>query len=184
MAGTQLWQRRAKARREWRKLKLFVGRSEPLTNLKYTELYHRLFDQKGNKFVCDGEGTATDKLDDHSFYNILPDRRHRLHVRRRHDRAGLEQRGWPAPTRHIRSTVTEGLGRALSRLTQPVHRPWSPSGRRWGSEVPVSRPRSWPSAAARQSTAGSCSRLGEEYRPAPSTRGRRRPSTWQPWLKP
>ena len=53
-----------------------------------------------------------------------------------------------APTRHTRSTVTEGLGRALARLTQPVHRPWSPSGRR-GSEVPVSRPRSWPSAAAR-----------------------------------
>ena len=25
------------------------------------------------------------------------------------DRAGLEQRGWPAPTRHTRSTVTEGL---------------------------------------------------------------------------
>ena len=25
----------------------------------------------------------------------------------------------------------------------------APSGRRWGSEVPVSRPRSWPSAAAR-----------------------------------
>ena len=61
----------AKARREWRKLKFFVGRSEPLTNLKYTELYHRLFDQKGNKFVCDGEGTTTDRLDDHSFYNIL-----------------------------------------------------------------------------------------------------------------
>ena len=45
--------------------------------------------------------------------------------------------------------MTEGLGRALSRLTQPVHRPRSPSGRRRGSEVPVSRPRSWPSAAAR-----------------------------------
>ena len=28
----------------------------------------------------------------------------------------------------------------------------------------------------------SCGRLGEEYRPAPSTRGRRHPSTWQPWL--
>ena len=28
----------------------------------------------------------------------------------------------------------------------------------------------------------SCGRLGEEYRPAPSTRDRRRPSTWQPWL--
>eukprot|EP00964_Phaeocystis_antarctica_P150437 scaffold117849_cov115-Phaeocystis_antarctica.AAC.2 len=26
----------------------------------------------------------------------------------------------------------DGLGHALSRLTQPVHRPWSPSGRRWG----------------------------------------------------
>eukprot|EP00964_Phaeocystis_antarctica_P043607 scaffold25028_cov60-Phaeocystis_antarctica.AAC.4 len=35
------------------------------------------------------------------------------------DRAGLEQRGWPAPTRHTRSTVTEGLGRALARPTQP-----------------------------------------------------------------
>ena len=65
------------------------------------------------------------------------------------DRAGLEQRGWPAPTRHTRSTVTEGLGRALARPTQPVHRPWSPSGRRRGSEVPVSRPRAWRSAAAR-----------------------------------
>ena len=65
------------------------------------------------------------------------------------DRAGLEQRGWPAPTRHTRSTVTEGLGRALARPTQPVHRPWSPSGRRRGSEVPVPRPRAWRSAAAR-----------------------------------
>ena len=64
-------------------------------------------------------------------------------------RQGLEQRGWPAPTRHTRSTVTEGLGRALSRPTQPVHRPWSPSGRRRGSEVPVPRPRAWRSAAAR-----------------------------------
>eukprot|EP00964_Phaeocystis_antarctica_P157877 scaffold128275_cov27-Phaeocystis_antarctica.AAC.3 len=35
------------------------------------------------------------------------------------DRAGLEQRGWPAPTRHAGSTVTDGLGRALVRLTQP-----------------------------------------------------------------
>ena len=57
--------------------------------------------------------------------------------------------GWPAPTRHTRSTVTEGLGRALARPTQPVHRPWSPSGRRRGSEVPVPRPRAWRSAAAR-----------------------------------
>jgi len=45
--------------------------------------------------------------------------------------------------------VTEGLGRALARPTQPVHRPWSPSGRRRGSEVPVPRPRAWRSAAAR-----------------------------------
>merc|ERR1712166_148889 len=65
------------------------------------------------------------------------------------DRARLEQRGWPAPTRHTRSTVTEGIGRALARPTQPVHRPWSPSGRRRGSEVPVPRPRAWRSAAAR-----------------------------------
>eukprot|EP00964_Phaeocystis_antarctica_P021581 scaffold11994_cov85-Phaeocystis_antarctica.AAC.1 len=36
---------------------------------------------------------------------------------------------------------------AYARLTQPVHRPWSPFGRRWGSEVPVSRPRAWRSAA-------------------------------------
>ena len=50
-------------------------------------------------------------------------------------------------------------GRALSRPTQPVHRPWSPSGRRWGSEVPVSRPRSWPSAAARlPAAAAGCSK--------------------------
>jgi len=45
--------------------------------------------------------------------------------------------------------VTEGLGRALAWLTQPIHRPWSPSGRRRGSEVPVPRPRAWRSAAAR-----------------------------------
>ena len=45
--------------------------------------------------------------------------------------------------------MTEGLGRALARPTQPVHRPWSPSGRRRGSEVPVPRPRAWRSAAER-----------------------------------
>ena len=45
--------------------------------------------------------------------------------------------------------MTEGLGRALARPTQPVHRPWSPSGHRRGSEVPVPRPRAWRSAAAR-----------------------------------
>ena len=37
-------------------------------------------------------------------------------------------------------------------------------------------------AVGSRSTAGSCSRLGEEYRPAPSTRGRKCSSTWQPWL--
>ena len=45
--------------------------------------------------------------------------------------------------------MTEGLRRAAARLKQPAYRPWSPSGRRRGSEVPVSRPRSSPSAAAR-----------------------------------
>lgn len=60
-----------KAQSEWRKLKLFVGRSNTLFNLSYTELYHRLFDQKGNKFLFNGTGTATDRLDEHSFYNIL-----------------------------------------------------------------------------------------------------------------
>ena len=49
---------------------------------------------------------------------------------------GGEQRGWPAPTRHTRSTVTEGLRRARARLRQPAHRPWSPSGRRWGPGIP------------------------------------------------
>eukprot|EP00964_Phaeocystis_antarctica_P061099 scaffold36471_cov36-Phaeocystis_antarctica.AAC.1 len=34
-------------------------------------------------------------------------------------RNARQQRGWPAPTRHTRSTVTEGLGCALARLTQP-----------------------------------------------------------------
>ena len=63
-------------------------------------------------------------------------------------RAGLEQRGWPAPTRHTRLTVTEGLRRARARLRQPAHRPWSPSSRRWGPVIPGARPRSWPSAAS------------------------------------
>ena len=63
-------------------------------------------------------------------------------------RAGLEQRGWPAPTRHTRLTVTEGLRRARARLRQPAHRPWLPSSRRWGPVIPGARPRSWPSAAS------------------------------------
>ena len=65
-----------KARREWRRLKLFVARADTLVSLPYSELYHRLFDQKGNKFLykADDEGkltVLTDKLDDASFYNIL-----------------------------------------------------------------------------------------------------------------
>ena len=39
--------------------------------LSYLELYQRLFNQKGNKFVYTPDGTVTDKLDDMSFYNIL-----------------------------------------------------------------------------------------------------------------
>eukprot|EP00964_Phaeocystis_antarctica_P101160 scaffold66663_cov40-Phaeocystis_antarctica.AAC.1 len=50
----------------------------------------------------------------------------------------------------------EGLGRALARPTQPVHRPWSPSGRRRGSEVPVPRPRAWRSAAVGRQHVASC----------------------------
>ena len=56
------------------------------------------------------------------------------------------------------STCRAGA-QALARLTQPVHRPWLPSGRRRGSEVPVSRPRAWPSAAARlPAAAAGCSK--------------------------
>jgi hypothetical protein len=61
----------SRARREWRKLKLLVGRSDTLTSLSYLELYQRLFDQKGNKFVYMGDGTVSDQLDDQSLYNIL-----------------------------------------------------------------------------------------------------------------
>ena len=60
-----------KARREWRRLKVFVGRSETLTSLSYVELYHRLFDQKGSKYLYEADGNLTDKLNDTSFYNIL-----------------------------------------------------------------------------------------------------------------
>ena len=42
-----------------------------LVSFTYIELYKRLFDQKGNKFVYVADGTCTDKLDDQSFYNIL-----------------------------------------------------------------------------------------------------------------
>jgi len=61
----------AKAHREWRRLKLFVGRSPSLVSLSYLELYQRLFDQKGNKFVYDRDGKLTAVLDESSFYNIL-----------------------------------------------------------------------------------------------------------------
>jgi hypothetical protein len=42
----------------------------PLVFLTNIELYKRLFDQKGNKFVYLADGTCMDKLDDQSFYNI------------------------------------------------------------------------------------------------------------------
>jgi hypothetical protein len=61
----------SRARREWRRLKLLVARTDTLNSLSYLELYHRLFDQKGNKFVYMGDGTVTDQLDDQSLYNIL-----------------------------------------------------------------------------------------------------------------
>ena len=61
----------AKARCEWRRLKLFVGREANLISLSYLELYERLFNQKGNKFMYGTDGTCSDKLDDPSFYNIL-----------------------------------------------------------------------------------------------------------------
>ena len=60
----------AKARREWRRLKIFVGREDALVSLSYIELYQRLFDQKGDKYLFK-DGVATDKLDEHSLYNIL-----------------------------------------------------------------------------------------------------------------
>ena len=50
---------------------VFIGRNNALVALPYLELYHRLFDQKGNKFVTEDNGTVTDKLDHTSFYNIL-----------------------------------------------------------------------------------------------------------------
>jgi hypothetical protein len=65
------------------------------------------------------------------------------------DRAGLELRGWPAPARHTRLRMTEGLRCALARLGQPDQLPWSPSGRSWGSRIRGTRSRSWPSGAAR-----------------------------------
>ena len=61
----------SKVQREWRRLKLFVGREGPLVSLTYIELYQRLFDKKGNKFIYQADGTHTDKLDDLSLYNIL-----------------------------------------------------------------------------------------------------------------
>ena len=61
----------AKARCEWRRLKCFVGREATLISLSYLELYERLFNQKGNKFMYGEYGTCSDKLDDLSFYNIL-----------------------------------------------------------------------------------------------------------------
>ena len=45
--------------------------------------------------------------------------------------------------------MTEGMRRALARLRQPPWLPWSPSGRSWGSRIPGTRSRSWPSEAAR-----------------------------------
>ena len=39
----------ASARREWRRLKLFVGRDSTLASLSYSELYSRLFNQFSNK---------------------------------------------------------------------------------------------------------------------------------------
>jgi len=38
------------------------------------------------------------------------------------DRAGLELRGWPAPARHTRLRMTEGLRRARARLRQPAYK--------------------------------------------------------------
>ena len=48
----------AKARREWRRLKVFIGRSDSLVALSYQELYQRLFNQKGNTFVYEADGTT------------------------------------------------------------------------------------------------------------------------------
>ena len=42
-----------------------------MNSLSYLELYQRLFDQKGNKFIFLADGSATDRLDDQSLYNIL-----------------------------------------------------------------------------------------------------------------
>ena len=50
---------------------MLVARSENLNSLSYTELYHRLFNQMGNKFVYATDGTVMDTLDDQSLYNIL-----------------------------------------------------------------------------------------------------------------
>ena len=51
------------------------GRARAYTHLpaslSYLELYQRLFDQKGNKFILLADGTSSDKLDEQSLYNIL-----------------------------------------------------------------------------------------------------------------
>ena len=57
--------------------------------------------------------------------------------------------GVDAPASHTRLRTTEGMRRALARLRQPPWLPWSPSGRSWGSRIPGTRSRSWPSEAAR-----------------------------------
>ena len=60
-----------KAHEEWRRLKLFVSRSDVLSSLPYLELYQHLFNQKSNKFLYGDDGTVKDTLDDQSFFNIL-----------------------------------------------------------------------------------------------------------------
>ena len=59
------------ALQEWRRLKMFVSRTAALCSLSYSELYQRMFNQKGNKFIYKADGSVTDMLDDQSFYNIL-----------------------------------------------------------------------------------------------------------------
>lgn len=49
----------SKVPRQWKRLKLFVGREENLRNLSYTELYERLFDQ------------YSVKADDQHYYDVL-----------------------------------------------------------------------------------------------------------------
>ena len=48
-----------------------MGREDTLISLSYRELYMRLFNQKGDKFMYLADGTVSDRLDDTSFYNIL-----------------------------------------------------------------------------------------------------------------